>query len=69
MKKILVLTLVAALMVSMLFVGTSCSHEQATTEESADKGSTETEASGELIGVTMPTKSLQRWNQDGDNIK
>ena len=23
----------------------------------------------ELVGVLMPTKSLQRWNQDGDNIK
>ena len=22
-----------------------------------------------LIGVTMPTKDLQRWNQDGDNMK
>ena len=22
-----------------------------------------------LIGVAMPTKSLQRWNQDGDNMK
>lgn len=25
--------------------------------------------STELIGVAMPTKSLQRWNQDGDNMK
>lgn len=25
--------------------------------------------SGQLIGVAMPTKSLQRWNQDGDNMK
>lgn len=25
--------------------------------------------SGKLIGVAMPTKSLQRWNQDGDNMK
>lgn len=29
--------------------------------------STETET--ELVGVLLPTKSLQRWNQDGDNIK
>lgn len=26
-------------------------------------------ADGELIGVSMPTKSLQRWNQDGANMK
>lgn len=57
MKKIVLLTLVVALMVTMLFIGTSCKDE-ATAEEG-----------GELIGVTMPTKSLQRWNQDGDNMK
>ena len=22
-----------------------------------------------LIGVTMPAKDLQRWNQDGENMK
>ncbi len=26
-------------------------------------------AEGELVGVSMPTKDLQRWNQDGDNMK
>ena len=26
-------------------------------------------AEGERIGVSMPTKDLQRWNQDGDNMK
>ena len=24
---------------------------------------------GDLVGVSMPTKDLQRWNQDGDNMK
>ncbi len=24
---------------------------------------------GNLVGVAMPTKDLQRWNQDGDNMK
>ncbi len=27
------------------------------------------QASSNLIGVAMPTKELQRWNQDGQNIK
>ena len=54
MKKILIITIIAVFMVSMLFIGTSCK-----------SGGT----SGNLIGVTMPTKSLQRWNQDGDNMK
>ncbi len=26
-------------------------------------------SAGELIGVSMPTQSLQRWNQDGSNMK
>ena len=26
-------------------------------------------SSDNLIGVAMPTQSLQRWNQDGDNMK
>jgi len=28
-----------------------------------------TDAAGKKIGISMPTKSLQRWNQDGDNMK
>ena len=27
------------------------------------------EAGSNLIGVAMPTKDLQRWNQDGENMK
>jgi len=27
------------------------------------------EVMGKVVGVLMPTKSLQRWNQDGDNMK
>ena len=26
-------------------------------------------AEGEKVGVSMPTKDLQRWNQDGDNME
>lgn len=28
-----------------------------------------TKANGTLVGVAMPTKDLQRWNQDGSNMK
>jgi len=77
-KKILLLTLVVALMVTMLFIGTSCKEDKTTAEaeevtetaeEAEEEVAEETTAAGELIGVTMPTKSLQRWNQDGDNMK
>ena len=32
-------------------------------------GCSSKKAGGKKIGVSMPTKSLQRWNQDGDNVK
>jgi putative multiple sugar transport system substrate-binding protein len=41
-------------------------------DTAATSGSGDTAApSGETlkVGVSMPTKSLQRWNQDGDNLK
>jgi putative multiple sugar transport system substrate-binding protein len=57
MKKVLV-TLLA---IAMIFSLASCSGKSASTAASS--------ASGQIIGVSMPTQSLQRWNQDGANIK
>jgi putative multiple sugar transport system substrate-binding protein len=31
--------------------------------------SAETATEGALVGLTMPTKSLQRWNEDGTNVQ
>lgn len=71
-KKILSMLLVSALGMSLL---AGCG----TSGEVADKGSsgqnTESSDTGggssdkKLIGVAMPTKDLQRWNQDGSNMK
>ena len=34
-----------------------------------NRGGVDSSSTGEgLIGVSMPTQSLQRWNQDGDNL-
>lgn len=49
--------LVLILLVSMLTF-TGCTQQAGTTPKDS-----------KLIGVAMPTKSLQRWNQDGDNMK
>ncbi len=38
-------------------------------EEASDAVTDEAEDSRKLIGVAMPTKDLQRWNQDGANMK
>ena len=74
-KKLLSALLSVALVVSLL-VG--CGSEPASSDASEDGAQTEAPASddggsasggGELIGVSMPTKDLQRWNQDGENMK
>lgn len=38
-------------------------------EKSADKETTTGDNKGALIGVTMPTRSSERWIHDGDNVK
>jgi putative multiple sugar transport system substrate-binding protein len=38
-------------------------------EKTADKAATGGDTKGALIGVTMPTKSSERWISDGDNLK
>ena len=60
MKKFLALML--ALIMALALV--ACGQEAAP----ADEGGEVAESAG-LVGVSMPTKDLQRWNQDGDNMK
>ena len=80
MKKMVSLGLVAAISLTML-VGCGSTTTEATTEEAAVEETTdaaaeevteevaETVEAGGLVGVAMPTKDLQRWNQDGSNMK
>lgn len=60
MKKIMALVLSVTLAMTAL-VGCGRS------KESANRDSTESK--GIKVGVSMPTKSLQRWNQDGSNME
>lgn len=39
------------------------------TEKDADKDTGTTDNKGALVGVTMPTKSSERWISDGKNVK
>lgn len=55
MKKLLAV-LLAAVMIMAIFAGCSSSQTNSGKKDN-------------LIGVAMPTKSLQRWNQDGENMK
>ena len=44
---------------------TACGSSTKTVDQKASAGS----AKGALVGVTMPTKSSERWIHDGDNLK
>ena len=63
-KRLLAIGLIAAMTASLA----ACSSEGSggATSGSDDK---QTEAGSGKIGVAMPTKDLQRWNQDGENMK
>ncbi len=57
MKKLIALLMVLALVLSMAACG------------GTDTSGGDSEEVAAMIGVSMPTKSLQRWNQDGQNMK
>ena len=72
MKKLLAMLLTA----SMVFSLAACGGGTSSTPAPAETGTTETTPAetgsaegGNLVGVAMPTKDLQRWNQDGENMK
>lgn len=70
MKKFLSILLSAAMVISLSACGSggkANNNEQATSSSPASASSEK--KNDKLIGVAMPTKSLQRWNQDGSNMK
>lgn len=81
MKRKLLSAVLCTAMVASMMVGCGSKTEEAEAPAAAE---TETEAEettgseaeapaatgeGGLIGVSMPTQDLQRWNQDGNNMK
>ena len=76
-KKLLSTLLATAMAVTMLAGCGSNGGQQATTPATDNKTETSAEAKTETsgatgggkIGVAMPTKDLQRWNQDGSNMQ
>ncbi len=83
MKKFAKALLGAALSVSMLAgcggstggntdggsTTTTTTTTTATSTTTDDGGSAPAAAAGQKVGVSMPTKDLQRWNQDGANME
>lgn len=45
------------------------SQDAGVSKEQGDTAATAENSDGVLIGVSMPTQSLQRWNQDGENLQ
>ncbi|MBQ9537641.1 MAG: sugar-binding protein [Treponema sp.] len=64
MKKLIAFGLAALMVTGSLFV--SCNKGGSSAGGSSAGGSS---AKATAVGVSMPTKDLQRWNQDGENMK
>ena len=76
MKKLFAMLLALAMILSLVACGGSsapaATQAPAATEAPKAEAPAATEApaaGGNLVGVAMPTKDLQRWNQDGENMK
>lgn len=81
MKKKLLSVVLSTAMVAAMLTGCGESKEStetaAATEDTAEEaaadesaaGESTTAGSGTKVGVSMPTKDLQRWNQDGANMQ
>jgi putative multiple sugar transport system substrate-binding protein len=85
MKKKLLSVVLSTAMVASMLVGCGSSSDSAETAAPADTATEDTAAAttddaapaddtaaasnGTRVGVSMPTKDLQRWNQDGANMQ
>ena len=69
MKKYLALLLALCMVFALAACGESAAPAAAPAESAAPAEAEPAAAGGNLVGVAMPTKDLQRWNQDGENMK
>ena len=72
MRKLLALLLALAMVLGLMACGKAAepaAEEPAAEEEAAAPEEEAAPAGDNLVGVAMPTKDLQRWNQDGENMK
>lgn len=62
---------ILSLLLAFTFMITGCSNENTddAKENSSETQTSEVSEDGKYVGIVMPTQSLQRWNQDGNNLK
>jgi len=72
-KRFLALALAAVMTLSLAACGSTPAASTGTstskTETKTETTTTTTTSSAHKVGVAMPTKDLQRWNQDGSNME
>ncbi len=68
-KKVLSLVLAASMLAAALVGCGSGGGEAAPASAGSTEASGSAASGGKKVGVSMPTKDLQRWNQDGSNMK
>ena len=77
MKKLFALLLALVMVLGLVACGNTAEETveetveevEETVEEVVEEVEEVVEEGGNLVGVAMPTKDLQRWNQDGENMK
>ena len=77
MKKLFALLLALIMVLGLVACGNTAEETveetveevEETVEEVVEEVEEVVEEGGNLVGVAMPTKDLQRWNQDGENMK
>lgn len=68
-KKLLSLALAAMMTLSLAACGGGGASSGSASASAGSASASTAASSGVKVGVSMPTQSLQRWNQDGTNMK
>ena len=69
MKKILALLLALCMVLALVACGTSAGSAAASGTEASGEEAAAAADGAKTVGIAMPTKSLERWNRDGDYLK
>jgi len=69
MKKRLIAALLCAVMAFGLIAGCGSSSSTTSSSSGSSSSSSSSSSGGKKIGISMPTKSLERWNRDGSYLQ